>query len=169
MLYDPSFTYPLIKINLGSGWFQSLAGSSTIKDQKIKGLINIEGGDVNNLSILKITLRIFGVAFILIMPMMKLDPLGGWAWSPGQWEYEMMIQGVYMTLGIMMLIAANDPLKNPLFVWFVVWSSLVHGGIMAYQAIIDTHEMGHFLGDIPALFILAIIAGYNLRKLQTSS
>ena len=127
-----------------------------------------EGGDMNNLSILKITLRIFGVAFILIMPMMKLDPLGGWAWSPGQWEYEMMIQGVYMTLGIMMLIAANDPLKNSLFIWFVVWSSLVHGGIMAYQAIIDTHEIGHFLGDIPALFILAIIAGYNLRKLQTS-
>ena len=95
---------------------------------------------MNNLSILKITLRIFGVAFILIVPMMKLDPLGGWAWSPGQWEYEMMIQGVYMTLGVMMLIAANDPLKNPLFVWFVVWSSLVHGGIMAYQAIIDTHE-----------------------------
>ncbi len=86
---------------------------------------------MNNLSILKITLRIFGIAFILIIPMMKLDPLGGWAWSPGQWEYEMMIQGVYMTLGVMMLIAANDPLKNPLFVWFVVWSSFVHGGIMA--------------------------------------
>ena len=124
---------------------------------------------MNNLSILKMTLRIFGIAFILIIPMMKLDPLGGWAWSPGQWEYEMMIQGVYMTLGVMMLIAANDPLKNPLFVWFVVWSSFVHGGIMAYQAIIDTHEMGHFLGDIPALFILAIIVGHNLRKLQTSS
>ena len=70
---------------------------------------------MNNLSILKITLRVFGIAFIFIMPMMKLDPLGGWAWSPGQWEYEMMIQGVYMTLGVMMLIAANDPLKNPLF------------------------------------------------------
>ena len=55
---------------------------------------------MDNLSILKNTLRVFGVAFVLIMPMMKLDPLGGWAWSPGQWEYEMMIQGVYMTLGI---------------------------------------------------------------------
>ena len=39
---------------------------------------------------------------------------------------------------------------------------------MAYQAIIDTHEMGHFLGDIPALFILAILAGYTLRKEQTN-
>ena len=51
---------------------------------------------MNNLSILKYTLRVFGVAFIFIIPMMKLDPLGGWAWSPAQWEYEMMIQGVYM-------------------------------------------------------------------------
>ena len=37
---------------------------------------------MNNLSLLKYTLRVFGIAFILIIPMMKLDPLGGWAWSP---------------------------------------------------------------------------------------
>ena len=98
--------------------------------------------------------------------MMKLDPLGGWAWSPAQWEYEMMIQGVYMTLGVMMIIASNDPVRHSMFVWFVVWSSVVHGGIMAYQASIDSHEMGHFLGDIPALFILALLAGYTLRKEQ---
>ena len=42
---------------------------------------------MNNLSILKYTLRVFGVAFIFIIPMMKLDPLGGWAWSPhGVWD-----------------------------------------------------------------------------------
>ena len=124
---------------------------------------------MNNLSILKNTLRVFGVAFIFIAPMMKLDPLGGWAWSPGQWEYEMMIQGVYMTLGIMMIIAAKDPVRHSMFVWFVVWSSLVHGGIMAYQAAIDAQEMGHFLGDVPALFILALLAGYSLRKEQAKN
>ena len=37
---------------------------------------------------------------------------------------------------------------------------------MAYQAAIDTDEMGHFLGDIHALFIIAILAGYTLRKEQ---
>ena len=121
---------------------------------------------MNNLSVLKYTLRVFGVAFIFIIPMMKLDPLGGWAWSPAQWEYEMMIQGVYMTLGVMMIIASNDPVRHSMFVWFVVWSSTVHGGIMAYQATIDSNEMGHFLGDIPALFILALLAGYTLRKEQ---
>ena len=95
---------------------------------------------------------------------MKFDPLGGWAWSPGQWEYELMIQGIYMTMGIMMIIAANNPLKNSMFVWFVFWSSLAHGSIMTFQALIDDHEMGHFLGDIPALFILALLVGYTLRK-----
>ena len=45
-----------------------------------------------------------------------------------------------------MIISAQNPLKNSMFIWFVVWSSFVHGGIMAYQAIIDSHEMGHFLG-----------------------
>ena len=71
-----------------------------------------------------------------------------------------------MTLGVMMIIASKEPVQHYMFVWFVVWSSIVHGGIMAYQAIIDDHEMGHFLGDIPALFILAILAGYTLRKEQ---
>ena len=73
-----------------------------------------------------------------------------------------------MTLGGMMIIAAKDPVRHSMFVWFVVWSSLVHGGIMAYQAAIDSHEMGHFLGDIPALFILALLAGYTLRKEQAT-
>ena len=100
---------------------------------------------MNNLLILKYTLRAFGAAFIFIVPMMKLDPLGGWAWSPAQWEYEMMIQGIYMTLGVMMIIASNDPVRHSMFVWFVVWSSLVHGGIMAYQA---------------------LLAGYTLRREQ---
>ena len=49
-----------------------------------------------------------------------------------------------MTLGVMMIIASKEPVKHYMFVWFVVWSSIVHGGIMAYQAIIDEHEMGHF-------------------------
>ena len=40
---------------------------------------NNEGAKNEFLSILKYTLRVFGVAFIFIIPMMKLDPLGGWA------------------------------------------------------------------------------------------
>tara|TARA_B100000989_G_scaffold67537_1_gene46987 strand:+ start:126 stop:524 length:399 start_codon:yes stop_codon:yes gene_type:complete len=121
---------------------------------------------MNNLSILSNTLRIFGLAFIFIIPIMKLDLFGGWAWNPAQWEYELMIQGIYMTLGIMMIISAKNPLKNSMFIWFVVWSSVVHGVIMAYQAAIAADEMGHFIGDIPVLIILAMLLGYSLKKAE---
>ena len=121
---------------------------------------------MNNLSILSNTLRIFGLAFIFIIPIMKLDLFGGWAWSPAQWEYELMIQGIYMTLGIMMIISAKNPVKNSMFIWFVVWSSVVHAVIMAYQAAIAADEMGHFVGDIPVLIILALLLGYSLKKAE---
>jgi hypothetical protein len=121
---------------------------------------------MNNLSILSNTLRIFGLAFIFIIPIMKLDLFGGWAWSPAQWEYELMIQGIYMTLGIMMIISAKNPVKNSMFIWFVVWSSVVHAVIMAYQAAIAADEMGHFVGDIPVLIILALLLGFCLKKAE---
>ena len=121
---------------------------------------------MNNLSILSNTLRIFGLAFVFIIPIMKLDLFGGWAWSPAQWEYELMIQGIYMTLGIMMIISAKNPVKNSMFIWFVVWSSVVHAVIMAYQAAIAADQMGHFIGDIPVLIILALLLGYSLKKAE---
>ena len=123
---------------------------------------------MNNLSILSNTLRFFGAAFVLIIPIFKLDLFGGWAWSPSQWEYEWMIQGIYMTMGVMMIFASKNLVKHSMFVWFVVWSSLVHGLIMAYQAAIDSSEMGHFMGDVPALLIAAAVIGYTLRKEETS-
>ena len=97
---------------------------------------------------------------------MKLDLVGGGAWSPSQGEYELMIQGIYMTLGIMMNISAKNLVKNSMFIWFVVWSSVVHAGIMTYQAAIATDEMGHFMGDIPVLIILALVLGYSLKKAE---
>ena len=77
-----------------------------------------------------------------------------------------MIQGIYMTLGIMMIVSAKNPVKNSMFIWFVFWSSVVHAGIMAYQAAIAADEMGHFLGDIPVLIILAMLLGYSLKKAE---
>ena len=66
----------------------------------------------------------------------------------------------------MMIISAKNPVKNSMFIWFVVWSSVVHAVIMAYQAAIAADEMGHFIGDIPALIILALLLGYSLKKAE---
>jgi len=81
----------------------------------------------------------------------------GWRWQPNQPEYEQMILGVYATLGVFLLIASRNPLQHRSLIWFAVWSSLVHSGIMAVQALNMPAEHGHLLGDIPALVLVAVV------------
>jgi hypothetical protein len=40
-----------------------------------------------------------------------------------------------------------------------VSSSVVHGGIMAVQAVVEPDEMGHLPGDVAALLLIAIVLG----------
>lgn len=75
----------------------------------------------------------------------------------GQNPYLQMILGVYATLGVFLLIASREPLQHLSLIWFTVWSSVVHGGIMAVQALYYPEHRGHLLGDVPALFIIAIL------------
>jgi hypothetical protein len=37
---------------------------------------------------------------------------------------------------------------------------VVHGGIMAVQALVDPMEHGHLPGDVAALFLVAAVLGY---------
>jgi uncharacterized protein DUF6632 len=109
------------------------------------------------LRILRVVLIVVGLIFIVgVYPLMMAWWPSGWRWSPNQPEYEQMILGVYATLGVFLLIASRDPLKNRSLIWFTVWSSLVHGGIMAMQAFKMPAEHGHLLGDIPALILVAV-------------
>jgi Family of unknown function (DUF6632) len=106
---------------------------------------------------LKIALVVFGLIFLLgIYPLMQVWP-SGWRWNPNQTEYEQMILGVYATLGIFLILAARNPLQHRSLIWFAIWSSLVHGGIMFVQAIQMPMEHGHMLGDVPALVLAAIV------------
>ena len=108
--------------------------------------------------LLRYALILTGLIFIFgVYPlMMSLWP-SGWRWQPNQPEYEQMILGVYATLGIFLLIASRNPLQNRSLIWFTVWSSLVHAGIMAVQAFKMPSEHGHLFGDIPALAVVAIL------------
>ena len=119
---------------------------------------------MNALSLLKIVLVVFGIAFLLIYPLAIVWP-SGWAWHEGlpySNDYYMMIVGVYAVLGIFLIIAARDPLANRSLIWFTVVSSIVHGAIMAQQSFGMTdgmNHMGHLMGDVPALFAIAVILG----------
>lgn len=108
---------------------------------------------------LQIALVVVGIAFLLIYPLMKIWP-SGWAWQPGQHEYEQMIVGIYATLGVFLLRASRKPQAQLSLIWFTVWSSVAHGLIMVIQAMVDPAEYGHLLGDIPALLLVAIVLAF---------
>jgi uncharacterized membrane protein len=114
---------------------------------------------------LRIALVVVGIAFLLIYPLMKIWP-SGWSWSPGQYEYEQMIVGIYATLGVFLLWASRQPEAHLSLIWFTVWSSVVHGLIMAVQAVIDPVERGHLFGDVPALILVAIVLGFLTSRQQ---
>jgi hypothetical protein len=111
-------------------------------------------------ALLKLALVVFGTTFLLVYPLAIIWP-SGWAWhagAPHDSQYFMMIVGVYATLGVFLLLAARDPRAHRSLIWFAVWSSVVHGAIMAVQSMPAEHRR-HLLGDVPALFLVAIVLG----------
>jgi hypothetical protein len=81
-----------------------------------------------------------------------------------------MILGVYATLGVFLMIASRDPMANKSLIWFTVWSSFVHGAIMAIQSVADTRHIRHLWGDVPALIIVgAILAALMPRRVTSAS
>jgi hypothetical protein len=104
---------------------------------------------------LSIALVMVGVIFIVgIYPLTILWP-SGWSWHTGHSDYLQMILGLYATLGVFLLLAARKPLAHLSLIWFTVWSSVVHGGIMAAQSFANPDNMGHLWGDVAALFVVA--------------
>ena len=118
---------------------------------------------------LKVALTAFGAIMLLIYPLAVVWP-SGWAWQAGpphESQYFMMIVGVYATLGGFLIRAARDPRANLSLIWFTVWSSVVHAGIMAVQSFGHGDHMGHLWGDVPALLLVAAVLGVLTRSLET--
>jgi hypothetical protein len=120
--------------------------------------------DTDRLFYLRIALIVFGLIFIFgIYPLSIVWP-SGWIWGHGHSHYLLMIIGIYATLGVFLLMAARDPDANKSLIWFTVWSSVVHGAIMAVQSFSEAAEHGHLVGDVPALFLIAIVLGVLMPR-----
>jgi uncharacterized protein DUF6632 len=121
---------------------------------------------MSNNKLLSYALIVFGLAFCLIYPLSILWP-SGWAWHDGPPmtnDYFMMIIGVYATLGVFMILASRDPAPNSSLIWFVVWSSVVHAAVMAWEAMRTPAMGGHLTGDVPALLLIAIVLGLLMSR-----
>ncbi|HEV2667698.1 MAG TPA: DUF6632 domain-containing protein [Blastocatellia bacterium] len=112
--------------------------------------------ETQRIKYLRIALLVVGIIFVVgNYPLTILWP-SGWSWhAEGRSNYLEMILGIYATLGVFLIIASRNPLEHRSLIWFTVWSSIVHGGIMAVQSITNTHNIGHLWGDVLALFVVA--------------
>ena len=99
-----------------------------------------------------------------LFPLTVLWP-SGWAWhGSGHSLYLQMIIGIYATLGVFLMIAAKNPAEHRSLIWFAVWSSVVHGGIMAVQALVYPEHMGHLYGDVPVLLVAAAVIAFLMPR-----
>ena len=116
--------------------------------------------DLERLNYLKVALRIVGIMMIFgFYPLTVFWP-SGWAWSSGRSEYLEMIIAIYATLGIFLLVISRNPNQHLSLVSFAIWSSIVHGAVMAVQSMLNPMNMHHLYGDVPALFIIAAVLAF---------
>ena len=125
--------------------------------------------DANHLRFLRIALIAIGLAFIFGEYTLSMVWPSGWAWGQGHSHYLMMIIGLYATLGVFLLIASRNPNAHKSIIWFTVWSSVVHGAIMGVQSFNDPAERGHLIGDVPALFLVAIILAVLMLRTEQAN
>ena len=116
--------------------------------------------DSTRLGHLRLALRVLGVVLIFgIYPLTIVWP-SGWAWhAMGSSHYLQMIIGLYATLGVFLLIASKAPNDHLSLISFTIWSSVVHGGIMSVQSVMNPEHIGHLYGDVLALFAVALVLG----------
>jgi hypothetical protein len=116
--------------------------------------------NTNRLKYLRIVLVVVGLVCVVgFYPLTIVWP-SGWAWHTGHSMYLQMILGIYATLGIFLLLASRDPLAHRSLIGFTVWSSVVHGGIMAAQSLVYPEHRGHLFGDVPVLFLVAALLAW---------
>lgn len=111
---------------------------------------------------LRLALQLVGVTFIFGIYTLTLLWPSGWSWHTGHHtpHYLQMILGVYAALGIFLLIASRQPLAHLSLIWFTVWSSVVHAGVMAAQALANPEHIGHLWGDVLALLLIAAVLAF---------
>ncbi|HKH92046.1 MAG TPA: DUF6632 domain-containing protein [Gemmatimonadaceae bacterium] len=108
------------------------------------------------IAVLRIVLVLVGATCLALGPLMLVWPTG-WRWVPYHAHYEQMMVGIYLTLGVFLIRASKDPLQHLSLIWFAVWMSIAHAGIMAVQAFSAPEHQGHLIADVPALLITAAV------------
>jgi len=125
--------------------------------------------EIVRIKYLKIALVVVGLIFIFgIWPLTIVWP-SGWSWhTDGRSYYLEMIFAIYATLGVFLILASRNPSAHRSIIWFAVWSSIAHGGVMAVQSFGAGH-MGHLCGDVLALLAVAAVLAFLAPRGMTAA
>ena len=114
---------------------------------------------LRRLALLRLALAVTGVTCAFgFYPLVRFWH-AGFGWGTHDSDLLPMMLGLYFVLGVFLIIASRDPLRHRSLIWFAAWSSVAHAAIMAVQTIGRPAEYGHWVGDIPALLIVAMVLG----------
>ena len=108
---------------------------------------------MNRERVLKIVLWVVGLLFVA-----GVYPLTMALWQPNHSEAALaMLLGVYVTLGVFVLLAARNPSANRSPIAFTAWSSLAHAAVMAVQSFQMASERVHLLGGTALFGIIGLV------------
>lgn len=101
---------------------------------------------------LKVVLALVGMALIAcIYPLAtSLLHIRNSTVSPG----DQMILGIYIPIGIFLLLAVRNPSANRSLIVCFAWSTLAHDAVMVIQAF----QGGSMREDLPALVVISIVS-----------
>ena len=103
---------------------------------------------------LKVVLVLVGLLFLAgayaVLPLLRSEM------PPNQPAFEEMLASVYATLGVFMLLAARNPSAHRSLIAFAAWSSLVHGAVMALQALRNVIPRSDLWEAVLPIVIVAI-------------
>ncbi|MDI3313053.1 MAG: hypothetical protein QJR12_01850 [Mycobacterium sp.] len=115
---------------------------------------------------LRVALLVIGLFFIFgIYAQGQMRP-SAWRWGHGHSHYPLMLLGIYVTLGVFLLVAARNPLAHRSLIWFTAVSSIVHGAIMAAEAVADATERAHFTGDVATLLVIGVVLAWLMARAE---
>jgi len=107
---------------------------------------------MNREGALKVVLVVVGLLFVA-----TVYPLLMFLWQPHQEEAALtMMLGVYVTLGVFVLLAARNPSANRSLIAFTAWSSFAHAGVMVVQSFQMASERVHLLIGVALLAVIGL-------------
>ena len=112
---------------------------------------------MNKLDLLRSYLYIAGIFAIFVIPLGAVVFGDTILWTPRNIPTEMMMNSIFVAMGIVMILTARNPMVHKAFVDFIILSNIFHAVVMLIFAqnvlhvVVDVVIVGA-MGGLPLLF-----------------